>query len=110
MQSNTINSTSQAAVNIYNSCNPGTSGYSNNFTSNTVNEACMTALVNPALIGANTIGSNSAYNDVYDVLYGVVPLAAGTCGAAPALRQGNASVINGAPGLNFDSPRFHPPF
>ena len=108
VQNNTINSTSEAAINIDSSCNPGASGYSNNFTSNTVNEACMTALVNPALFGANTIGSNSAYNDVYDVFYGVIPLAGGTCGAAPALRHGNASV-NGAPGLNFDSPRFHPP-
>jgi hypothetical protein len=102
VQKNIINSTSEAAINIDSSCNPGASGAYNNFSGNTVNEACMTALVNPAVFGANTIGSNSAFNDIYDLFYGEIPLT-GACGAAPAVRKGNV-----APGPNSDSPRLHP--
>lgn len=83
VQNNTINGTSEGAINIDNSCNPGTAGYFNNFSSNTVNEACMTALVNPALAGQNTIGSNNAFNDINDLFSGSIPVAAGTCSAAP---------------------------
>lgn len=83
VQNNTINSTSEGAINIDSSCNPGGSGYSNTFSSNTVNEACMTALVNPTLAGQNTIGSNRSFNDIYDLFYGSIPLTAGTCTGAP---------------------------
>jgi hypothetical protein len=101
VQSNTINGTSEAAVNIDTQCNPGVSGYFNNITLDTVDEACMTTLVNPALAGQNTIGSNHAYNVSYDSYSGSIPLSSGTCSNAPAGPTGP---------LNFDSPRFRPSF
>jgi len=81
--SNTINSTSEAAVRFDDSCNSGVSGFNNTFTSNTVNEACATSLIDPAVAGTNTIGSNSAYNVSFDQLSGTV-LGAGFCSAAGA--------------------------
>ena len=110
VQNNTINSTSEGAINIDTSCNPGVSGYFNNFSGNTVNEACTTALVNPALIGQNTIGSNSTYNVSDDMLSGSIPLAAGTCSNAPSGPIRGGARVRGTGGLNFDSPRFHPSF
>lgn len=86
LQYNTINGTSEAAVRFDSSCNPGVSGYFNTFSSNTTNEACTQALIDPAVSGANTIGSNTSYNLSYDQLSGTV-LPAGFCSAsgAPAL-------------------------
>jgi hypothetical protein len=101
VQGNTINGTSEAAINIDTSCNYGVSGFYNNFSSNTVNEACMTALEYPGLSGYNTVGSNHAYNVSYDSYSGSIPLTGGTCSNAPAAPTGP---------LNFDSPRFHPSF
>ena|ERR1700693_4016491 len=83
VQNNTINSTSEAAIRIDSSCNPGVSGYFNTFTSNTVNEACARSLVDPAVLGANTIGSNTSYNVSFDQLIGTV-LPAGFCSASGA--------------------------
>lgn len=83
VQSNTINSTSEAAIRLDDTCNPGVSGFNNNFSSNIVNEACTTSLVDPAVSGANTIGSNTSYNVAFDQLTGTV-LAAGFCGSAGA--------------------------
>jgi hypothetical protein len=78
VQSNTINGTSEGAIRIDGTCNPGVSGYNNNFSKNTVNEACMTSLVDPSLFGANTIGSNTSYNVSFDIFYDTV-LPAGYC-------------------------------
>jgi parallel beta helix pectate lyase-like protein len=86
VQGNVINSTSEAAIRLDDSCNPGVSGFFNTFASNTVNEACTTSLVDPAVSGFNTIGSNTAYNVSFDQLSGTV-LPAGFCSAsgAPAM-------------------------
>jgi hypothetical protein len=85
---NTINSTSEAAIRIDDSCNPGISGFNNTFTSNTVNEACATSLIDPVLASTSTttIGSNTTYNVSFDSLTGTV-LATGFCSAsgAPAI-------------------------
>jgi hypothetical protein len=83
VQSNTINSTSEAAVRFDDSCNPGVSGVNNTFISNTVNEACTTSLIDPVVAGGNTIGSNSTYNVSFDQLTGTV-LPTGFCSAAGA--------------------------
>ncbi len=40
VQNNSINSTSEAAIRLDDTCNPGVSGFFNNFSSNTLNEAC----------------------------------------------------------------------
>jgi hypothetical protein len=86
VQSNTINSTSEAAIRIDSSCDPGVSGYFNTFISNAVNEACAPSLQDPAVLGANTIGSNTSYNVSFDQLIGTV-LPAGYCSGfgAPAM-------------------------
>lgn len=83
VQSNIINSTSEAAIRLDDSCNPGVSGFFNTFASNTVNEACTTSLVDPAVSGVNTIGSNTTYNVSFDQLSGTV-LPAGFCSASGA--------------------------
>jgi Right handed beta helix region len=83
LQSNTINGTSEAAVRFDSSCNPNVSGYFNTFSSNTTNEACTQSLVDPAVAGANTIGSNTSYNLSYDRLSGTV-LPAGLCSSSGA--------------------------
>lgn len=83
VQSNTINGTSEAAIRLDGTCNPGVSGINNNFSKNTVNEACTTSLVDPSLSGANTIGSNTTFNVSFDNLSGTV-LAAGFCSSAGA--------------------------
>jgi Right handed beta helix region len=100
LQSNTINSTSEAAVRFDGSCNPGVSGYSNSFISNTVNEACTPALVDPAIYGANTIGSNTSFNVSYDssVLVGTV-LSPGFCSAS------GAPAVSLPGGKAFSAPR-----
>lgn len=95
VQSNIINSTSEAAIRFDSTCTtPGVSGYNNNFSSNAVNEACTTSLVDPALFGANTIGSNTSYNIAFDQLYGTT-LPAGFCNFynAPTIRV-NSSPPN----------------
>jgi hypothetical protein len=81
VQNNTINSTSEAAIRLDDTCNPGVSGFFNNFSSNTVNEACTTSLVDPNVSGANTIGSNISYSVPFDTLSGTV-LPAGFCSYA----------------------------
>ena len=81
MQNNTINRTSEAAIRLHDTCNPGVSGYFNNFSSNMVNEACTTSLVDPNVSGANTIGSNISYSVPFDTLSGTV-LPAGFCSSA----------------------------
>ena len=68
MQNNTINRTSEAAIRLHDTCNPGVSGYFNNFSSNMVNEACTTSLVDPNVSGANTIGSNISYSVPFDTI------------------------------------------
>lgn len=78
VQTNIINSTSEAAVRFDDSCNPGVSGVFNTFSSNTINEACTTSLVDPVVSGLNTIGSNHPYNVSFDQLSGTV-LPAGYC-------------------------------
>ncbi len=83
VQGNIINSTSEAAIRLDDSCNPGVSGFFNTFASNTVNEACTTSLVDPAVAGFNTIGSNTSYNVSFDQLSGTV-LPAGFCSASGA--------------------------
>lgn len=83
VQSNTINSTSEAAIRLDDTCNPGVSGFNNNFSSNIVNEACTTALIDPAVAGGNAVGSNTAYNVAFDQLSGTV-LPAGLCNSAGA--------------------------
>jgi hypothetical protein len=83
VQSNTLNSTSEAAIRLDSQCNPGVSGTNNTFSSNLVNEACTNSLVDPAIAGLNTIGSNTSYNISFDQLSGTV-LPAGTCSAAGA--------------------------
>jgi hypothetical protein len=83
VQGNTINSTSEAAIRLDDSCNPGISGISNTFSSNVVNEACTTSLVDPVVVGANTIGSNTTYNVAFDQLVGTV-LSPGFCIASGA--------------------------
>jgi hypothetical protein len=89
VQSNTINSTSEAAVRIDSSCNPGVSGLFNNFSANTIDEACTNSLVDPAVAGSNTIGSNTSYNVAFNTLSGTV-LPAGYCSffGAPAIALG----------------------
>jgi hypothetical protein len=93
VQGNTINSTSEAAVRIDDSCNVGTSGFFNTVSGNTVDEACATTLVDPAVVGSNTIGSNTTYNVAFDQLVGTV-LTAGECSAAgaPAVVGGLSSA------------------
>ena len=95
VQGNIINSTSEAAIRIDDSCNPGVSGFFNTFASNTVDEACATSLVDPAVAGQNTIGSNTAYNVSFDQLSGTV-LPAGFCSAsgAPASPIAKGRVVN----------------
>jgi hypothetical protein len=83
VESNTINSTSEAAVRLDDSCNPGVSGFNNTVSANTVDEACTTSLVDPAVAGANTIGSNISYNVAFDKLSGTI-LSSGFCGASGA--------------------------
>jgi hypothetical protein len=83
VKSNAIDSTSEAAIRFDDSCNTGISGFNNTFSGNTVNEACTTSLVDPAVVGSNTIGSNSTYNVAYDQLIGDV-LSAGFCSGAGA--------------------------
>jgi hypothetical protein len=83
VQGNTINGTSEAAVRIDDTCNVGVSGFFNTVSGNTVNEACTTTLVDPAVVGSNTIGSNTTYNVASDQLVGTV-LPAGQCSAAGA--------------------------
>jgi hypothetical protein len=96
VQGNTINSTSEAAIRIDDSCNPGVSGFFNTFSSNTVNEACTTSLVDPAVLSANTIGSNTSYNVAFDQLVGTV-LAAGFCSSsgAPAIALHSRGIGSG---------------
>jgi hypothetical protein len=96
VQGNTINSTSEAAIRIDDSCNPGVSGFFNTFSSNTVNEACTTSLVDPAVLSANTIGSNTSYNVAFDQLVGTV-LAAGFCtsSGAPAFALHSRGIGSG---------------
>ena len=85
VQTNTIASASEAGINVDSQCNPpGVSGMFNNVSSNTVNEACSLTLQNPAVLGLNTIGSNTAFNVSFDQLSGAIPLGAGTCSNAPA--------------------------
>ena len=97
VQGNIINSSSEAAIRLDDSCNPYVSGFFNTFTSNTVNEACTTSLVDPIVAGANTIGSNITYNVAYDQLSGTV-LTAGFCSSsgAPAVARQNKAVIGRA--------------
>lgn len=83
VQSNTINGTSEAAIRIDGSCNPGVSGYFNTFASNTINEACTPSLLDPTVVGSNTVGSNTSYNVSYDQLLGTV-LPAGFCSGSGA--------------------------
>jgi hypothetical protein len=84
VQGNIINSTSEAAIRLDDSCNsPGVSGFFNTFSSNSVDEACTTSLVDPAVSGFNTIGSNTSYNVSFDQLSGTV-LPAGFCSASGA--------------------------
>lgn len=83
VESNTINSTSEAAVRLDDTCNPGVSGFNNTVSANTVDEACTTSLVDPAVAGANTIGSNISYNVAFDTLSGTI-LSSGFCGASGA--------------------------
>jgi len=96
VQGNIINSTTEAAIRLDDSCNPGVSGAFNTFTSNTVNEACTTSLVDPAVSGLNTIGSNTSYSVSFDQLSGTV-LPAGFCSAsgAPAGPVGPGGSGNG---------------
>ncbi len=97
VQSNTINGTSEAAVRFDDSCNPGVSGFNNTFISNTVNEACVTSLIDPAVAGSNTIGSNSTFNVSFDQLSGTV-LTSGFCSAsgAPAVVKRQPFVGGGS--------------
>jgi len=94
VQGNTLNSTSEAGIRFDSTCAaPGVSGYNNTFSANTVNEACMASLVDPAVVGANTIGSNSSYNVAYDQLLGTVQTGGFCTGAqAPAIRPQNLSM------------------
>src|SRR5580692_5560027 len=101
---NTINSTSEAAIRLDDSCNPGISGFNNTFTSNTVDEACTTSLIDPAVAGTNTIGSNPTYNVAFDQLSGTV-LGAGFCSAAgapaivkkqPLVRGASSTIVHRA--------------
>jgi hypothetical protein len=97
VQSNTINSASEAAIRLDDSCNPGVSGFNNTFSSNIVNEACTLSLVDPAVDGSNTIGSNTSNNVAYDKLVGTV-LTAGFCssaGAPLAVRRPSTAVPSG---------------
>jgi len=91
VQTNTINSTSEAAIRLDSQCNPGVSGTNNTFSGNTVNEACTTSLVDPAIAGLNTIGSNTSYNISFDQLAGTV-LPAGYCSSfgSPAIVSDSA--------------------
>lgn len=73
----------EAGIRFDSECNPGVSGTNNTFSSNTVNEACATSLVDPAVTGLNSIGSNTSYNVSFDTLSGTV-LTAGTCSSAGA--------------------------
>ena len=86
VESNTINGTSEAAVRLDDSCNPGVSGFNNTVSGNIVDEACTTTLIDPAVAGANTIGSNTTYNVANDTLSGTV-VTGGFCGTgvAPAV-------------------------
>jgi hypothetical protein len=83
VQSNTINGTSEAGIRIDGSCYPGVSGYFNTFASNTINEACTPALLDPTVAGSNTVGSNTSYNVSFDQLFGTV-LPAGFCSSSGA--------------------------
>lgn len=96
VESNTINSTSEAAIRLDDSCNPGVSGFNNTFSSNIVDEACTTSLVDPAVVGFNTIGSNTTYNVAFEQLVGTV-LTAGFCSSsgAPAIAQNTRSAVTG---------------
>jgi hypothetical protein len=86
VQSNTLNSTSEAAIRFDSTCDSGASGYNNQFSGNTVTEACMTSLVDPAVAGANTIGSNSSFGVAYDQVFGTVQASPFCTGAqAPAI-------------------------
>ena len=95
VQSNVINSTSEAALRIDDTCNPGVSGFNNNFSSNTVDEACTTSLLDPAVDGSNTIGSNTTYNVAYSQLSGTI-LPAGFCsgsGAPATVTRHSAALV-----------------
>ena len=99
VEGNTINSTSEAAVRFDDGCNPGVSGTSNTFITNTVNEACTTALIDPVVSGANTIGSNNSYSVFFDQLFGTT-VTGGFCSTsiAPASRLGGrATQLRRAP-------------
>ena len=98
VQFNTINSTSQAAIHLDDSCNVGVSGFSNTFASNTINEACTTSLVDPAVSGANTIGSNTTYNVAFDQLVST-GLASGFCAASGAPAAARRTAVVGSSGI-----------
>jgi len=104
LQTNTINGTSEAAVRFDSSCNPGVSGFFNSFISNTITEACTPSLVDPAVSGTNTIGSNSSFSVSFDQLTGTV-LPAGFCSASGA----PAYPVHGLPPKNSDRFSPHPP-
>ncbi len=93
LQGNTFNSTSEAAVRIDSGCYPGVSGYFNTVSSNIINEACTPDLLDPAVAGSNTVGSNTSYNVSYDQLLGTT-LPTGFCsssGAPAAPTSGHAT-------------------
>jgi hypothetical protein len=96
VQNNTLNSTSEAGIRFDSTCdNPGTSGYNNQFSGNIVTEACTTSLVDPALAGANTIGSNSSFGVAYDQLFGTTQVGGFCTGAqAPSKAPRYPSVPN----------------
>ena len=88
VESNVINSTSEAAVRFDDGCNsPGVSGFFNSFIGNTVNEACTTALIDPIVAGSNTIGSNNTYSVFFDQLSGTT-LTGGFCSTSIAPASG----------------------
>jgi hypothetical protein len=97
VQGNTINSTSEAAIRFDGSCNnPGVAGFFNTFTGNTVNDACTTSLVDPAVSGLNTIDSNTSYNVNFDQLSGtVLPARFCSSSGAPAFPVHSGGLGNG---------------
>jgi hypothetical protein len=87
-EGNAALSTSEAGIRLDGTCNPGTSGFFNTISGNTVNEACTTTLQDPAVASQNTVGSNRSSNVVFDNLFGTL-LSGGTCAAAPAIATGS---------------------
>jgi hypothetical protein len=85
VKKNIIASASEAGININGACQaPGVSGFFNNVNANTVNEACTVTLQDPAVLGSNTVGSNTSNSVSFDQLTGTIPLGAGTCSNAPS--------------------------